>query len=318
MNIVKSIQCKPGDILFTDSFSDDGSVIIKKGTVLDTELIELMLESDIKLNTICTSTTESLMVSDFDISYSLHERKIKSFANKFVTEVLATKEVQDMYVGLDSDLIRHQKNVALIVAMMLNNRNMLGVSKKIIQGALLHDIGKDGIPNSVLNKHGRLNDDEFSIMKLHTTHGYSKLCKYGYPAVICDTALQHHEAEDGSGYPYGITGDQISYSAKLCHIADVYEAVCSSRVYKKAFERHRAKDIIKEDSKKFDPDVLELFLESVPLYFINDMIVYGQELFKVVAYTDGGEPIFRNITTLEEYRFSELNQNKIKSFDFNL
>ncbi len=132
----------------------------------------------------------------------------------------------------------------------------------------LHDIGKVGIPDSVLLKPARLDDKEFNIMKEHTNIGYNTLSealkKYphaDYLRMSAEIALSHHEKFDGSGYPNGLKGNEIPVSAQIVAIADVYDALTSNRVYKIAFSHDVAKGIIIEErNKHFNPELLDVFL----------------------------------------------------------
>jgi len=133
----------------------------------------------------------------------------------------------------------------------------------------LHDVGKVGIPDSVLLKPGRLSAREFDIMKTHTTIGAETLAAAleEYPGakfleMACQIAATHHERYDGSGYPNGLRGDEIPLCGRIVALADVYDALTSKRVYKDAFSHHVARSIILDDSgTHFDPDVVDAFLQ---------------------------------------------------------
>ncbi len=137
---------------------------------------------------------------------------------------------------------------------------------QIAEASVLHDIGKIGIPDAILLKPGRLTPEEFEIMKTHTTIGCEMLEKsyrrkdsdfYRYSYEIC---RHHHERWDGGGYPDHLAGDDIPISAQIVSVADVYDALVSPRVYKQAFEKDKAFDmIINGECGKFSPDVLECF-----------------------------------------------------------
>jgi putative two-component system response regulator len=131
----------------------------------------------------------------------------------------------------------------------------------------LHDIGKIAIPDVVLLKPGRLTDAEFEIVKKHTIIGYQTLEEVFrlYPNELLDMAMtisrSHHEKWDGSGYPDGLTGDEIPLCARIMGIVDVYDAIRSKRCYKKAMSHAAACSIIVKDSgKNFDPQLVETFL----------------------------------------------------------
>jgi len=135
--------------------------------------------------------------------------------------------------------------------------------------APLHDIGKVGIPDSILLKPGKLDPAEFEIMKTHTTLGYQTIAnaekRLGTPVAFLagakEIALSHHERWDGNGYPNGLAGNAIPISARLMAVADVYDALTSRRVYKEAMPHDQAVAIIQEGSgRQFDPDVVDAFV----------------------------------------------------------
>jgi putative two-component system response regulator len=134
----------------------------------------------------------------------------------------------------------------------------------------LHDIGKVGIPDSVLLKPGRLSDREFEIMKTHTSIGAQTLdaALREFPGVKFlemgrDIAAYHHERMDGQGYPHGLRDNDIPLCARIVALADVYDALTSKRVYKAAFTHDIARDlIVRESGTHFDPDLVDAFLQT--------------------------------------------------------
>jgi putative two-component system response regulator len=134
----------------------------------------------------------------------------------------------------------------------------------------LHDIGKVGIPDSVLLKPGRLNDQEFEIMKMHAMLGAQTLdaALREFPGVkflkmAREIAATHHERWDGSGYPEGRAGHAIPLSGRIMALADVYDALTSKRVYKDAFTHEIARSMILKDAgTHFDPDIVETFVRT--------------------------------------------------------
>jgi HD-GYP domain-containing protein (c-di-GMP phosphodiesterase class II) len=131
--------------------------------------------------------------------------------------------------------------------------------ESIGQVSALHDIGKIGTPDDILNKAGPLEAWERTVMKQHTTNGYIILSTYPNP-IARDIALRHHEWWDGTGYPYELVGDLIPLSARLVAFADVYDALRMPRSYKEAFTHERAVKIIDdENGSHFDPSLLEPF-----------------------------------------------------------
>ena len=140
----------------------------------------------------------------------------------------------------------------------------------LFKSAPLHDIGKIGIPDSILLKPGRLDQHEFDVMKTHARLGGEAIAQAermtGRPVLFLhiakEIAYSHHEKWDGSGYPQGLMGDTIPISARLMAIADVYDALISSRVYKAPMAHEEAVKIISAGkSSHFDPDIVDAFLE---------------------------------------------------------
>ena len=135
--------------------------------------------------------------------------------------------------------------------------------KELAMGALLHDIGKMLVPKDILNKPGKLDEEEFKIMKSHTLLGYNYIkANLEVPEDVAKVALDHQEKYGGLGYPNGLMGKQISLYAQITSIADVYDALISNRVYKRAFDPEKAVSIMIEESEKsFNPYMLEKFLK---------------------------------------------------------
>jgi hypothetical protein len=133
----------------------------------------------------------------------------------------------------------------------------------IRRGALLHDIGKTGIPDSILLKPGPLSSIEKDIMKLHPTYAYQWLRPFQRFGQALDIPYCHHERWDGSGYPRGLRGRDIPISARIFAIADVYDALVSTRPYRPALPREEALNYIVERSgKDFDPELVQVFLKE--------------------------------------------------------
>jgi putative two-component system response regulator len=131
----------------------------------------------------------------------------------------------------------------------------------------MHDVGKIGIPDSILLKPGKLTPEEFDVMKRHPLIGAEIIGYSDAPLLQLahSVALYHHEKWDGSGYPYGLAGEAIPIEARLVAMADVFDALTSTRPYKKAWTVEAALDHIRQQSgKHFDPRVVELIQQELP------------------------------------------------------
>jgi putative nucleotidyltransferase with HDIG domain len=134
----------------------------------------------------------------------------------------------------------------------------------IRRGALLHDIGKMGIPDYILHKPEELNEEEQQIMRKHPQLAYDMLEPIAYLREALNIPYYHHEKWDGTGYPRGLAGTHIPWEARLFAIVDVWDAITTDRPYRKGWPRDKALKYIREQSGKyFDPQLVEIFLQEM-------------------------------------------------------
>lgn len=165
-----------------------------------------------------------------------------------------------------SETGEHVQRIGKIAKMLIP---FFGYSNEVASmfeiAAMLHDFGKIGIPDSILNKPGQLSKEEFEIMKTHTLIGYRILSVIEHPIfqLASTVALYHHENWDGSGYPNGLKGEEIPLEARIVSLIDVFDALLSDRVYRPAWKEEEVVKYIKENvGKKFDPKVVKVFFDS--------------------------------------------------------
>lgn len=158
-----------------------------------------------------------------------------------------------------------------VCALMVNIARHLGLDDATVRdlglAGLLHDIGKMGVPEPVLNKNGRLTEEEFTLIRAHPEHGYQLLRQA--PDMVesaLDVCRHHHEKMDGSGYPFGMAGAQISLAARLGAICDVYDAVTSDRPYKDAWSPAEAVSAMWSWEGHFDRKLLFSFMQSIGVF----------------------------------------------------
>lgn len=162
----------------------------------------------------------------------------------------------------DKETGNHIKRISLYSQLLARH---LGLSEQEVEaiffGSPMHDVGKIGIPDSVLLKEGKHSPEEFEIMKTHSTIGANIL--RDPDSVILqaaqEIALTHHERWDGRGYPMGLRGEEIPISGRIVHLVDIYDALRSSRPYKEPFDHDKACAIIDSEAERFDPRVLKGF-----------------------------------------------------------
>jgi putative nucleotidyltransferase with HDIG domain len=145
---------------------------------------------------------------------------------------------------------------------------VLGLSQEEIdtlrRGGLLHDLGKIGVPPEILDKPGKLTEEEEKIMRQHAELGARILEPISAYAEVIPMVLQHHERFAGAGYPGGLFGGAICFGARIFAVADTFDAMTSDRPYRKAFDKERAIEVIKQESgKQFDPIMVDAFLKVI-------------------------------------------------------
>jgi HD-GYP domain-containing protein (c-di-GMP phosphodiesterase class II) len=165
----------------------------------------------------------------------------------------------------DSDTEGHTRRVS---DMTVRLGGALGCSEaELIQlrrGALLHDMGKIAIPDSILRKPGPLDAEEWEAMRKHPTYAHDMLARIGFLKDAMDIPYCHHENWDGTGYPRGLKGEQIPLAARVFAVVDAWDALCSDRPYRKAWPRDEVVAYLREQSgARFDPQIIERFLETI-------------------------------------------------------
>ncbi len=165
-----------------------------------------------------------------------------------------------------------------VCALMVSLARQLGMNEQLTRDAglagLLHDMGKAVMPIEVLNKPGKLSDDEFGIIKTHPTRGHEMLLEGGTATEgALEVCLHHHEKIDGSGYPHGLKGDQISQLAKMGAVCDVYDAITSNRPYKKGWDPAEAiRQMAEWRGGHFDDAVFQAFVKTVSIYPVGALV----------------------------------------------
>ena len=210
-------------------------------------------------------------------------RHVAELQNK--TEMIAQMQdglvmvLADMVESRDKNTGQHVRKTAEYVKIIMEQMLEEGIYKERMtkqfiydtaRSAPLHDVGKINIPDAILNKPGRLTDEEFETMKTHTTAGRDIITRAiknvpetGYLKEARRIAAHHHERWDGKGYPDGLKGEEIPLSARIMAVADVFDALVSRRSYKEGFPFRKAMDIIREGiGSQFDPKMARAFLHA--------------------------------------------------------
>jgi response regulator RpfG family c-di-GMP phosphodiesterase len=201
--------------------------------------------------------------------------------------IFALSKIADTRDRTTGDHLERIRSYCVLIAQILKYSGNEEITNQFIRdlydSSILHDIGKVGIPDSILLKKDRLTPEELQIMLKHATIGYEALKtaskdlgEDSFLKMALDITLYHHERWDGSGYPFGLRGTDIPLSARIVAIADVYDALTTSRPYKNAFTHEESIDVMKKESNKFDPTLLKIFMENaeefnqIRMRFISD------------------------------------------------
>jgi PAS domain S-box-containing protein len=210
--------------------------------------------------------------------YDLNQRIIGTFGvTRSISEIKqAEEELQNAYDATlegwaaalelrEHETANHSRNVVELTLKLAKEFNVPEEQMvHIRRGALLHDIGKMGIPDNILLKPGKLTDEEWVIMRMHPIFAYNLLSGISYLQPALDIPYGHHKRWDGSGYPLGLKGTNIPLTARIFAVVDVWDALLSDRPYRPGWNKEAVKTYIKEKAGiQFDPQIVDLFLEKI-------------------------------------------------------
>jgi putative two-component system response regulator len=189
-------------------------------------------------------------------------KELNSTRLEIIRRLGRAAEFKDNETGLHVIRMSHYSRLIALGAGMSED-----FAELILNAAPMHDVGKIGIPDAILRKPGPLDDDEWEIMRSHTTMGAEIIGNQHNELLemAATVAVTHHEKWNGQGYPYGLTGEDIPLSGRIVAIADVFDALTSERPYKKAWPVEKAVGVIEEEAgKHFDPDLVPAFKKMLP------------------------------------------------------
>lgn len=224
--------------------------IAEKGALVDARVLAYLrdneyrgiyiddnLSADIKVNPFITPKNRAAIMRDI---LFCHIGECRKHAESIVREVRSVGDTHLDYIDARAEkdyIYAHSVNVAIICAVIANTMKMSAKEmEKLVLAALLHDVGRQRLPESISSNRGRLSQEEYLAMKLHPSMSVQMIKEHGGVTDDVQAAvLSHHENEDGSGYPNSLTGDNIHPFAKIIHVADVYDALTANRPYKGAY-----------------------------------------------------------------------------------
>ncbi len=217
---------------------------------------------------------------DISNKKAIDAERLGIISDRIVKDVFARSEnlVQLTDIRLhDPYTFAHSVNVAVLSAIIGKGVFLPEDTMRVlVMGGLLHDLGKITVPADILNKPGRLTNEEFDKIKLHPMEGCNRIREFKWvlpkASILAAIAAQHHEHMDGSGYPQGLSGGQIHKLAKIVAIADVYDALTSERPYKKAYTPSVAYSIMHTTKGHLDDELMESFFDNVAIYPVGTVL----------------------------------------------
>lgn len=238
---------------------------------------------------------------DARMGKSIELQDVKQKATEVVESVFRNRDALWCLTHLkehDEYTFAHSVNVCILAISFGRN---LGMSreylKNIALGGLLHDIGKSKIPERILNKPGRFTEEEYSIAKRHVELGAEELRQHkDIPEDSMLVTLQHHERWDGTGYPQGLNGDAISLAGQITGITDVYDAMTSERVYRKAIRPHLIlRKLYEWAGTLFKRTLVEKFIQCIGIYPFGSFVKLNSGYYGVVVSRNYKELLRPNV-----------------------
>ncbi|MDR2102126.1 MAG: HD-GYP domain-containing protein [Treponema sp.] len=199
------------------------------------------------------------------------------------------------------ELAKSSVNTAILSAFIAMEFNIPQYKiMQIVTGALLHDVGMLRLPKKIIDKKGVLSDAELKSMHAHPLYAYQIICnEMHYPEDVALVALQHHERWDGEGYPRHLAGADIDLGARIISVADAFEAMVSQKPYRNSMMGYQAiKNLLSDNSRRFDPNVLKAFVKTMGIYPIGSIILLNNGTLARVLEVQGAAPLRPKIRVL--------------------
>ncbi len=314
---------KPGMIVEKPVYDLNGSLLLNRGLELKKDYIHhlkrmdvpfIYIEDnfipDVKIEDVILDETRARAVNTVrnileeaqrqppgsNLGLVLEQRNFGEVVDEIVDQLIENPELMINMADIrssDTYTFGHSVNVAVLalttaIAQGGYSRKQL---RQIGSGSLLHDLGKIKIPLEILNKRGPLTRDEFASVQKHPEDGHIIVSRQGIlEGPAADIILQHHERNDGNGYPHNLKEEEISPLAKMVAIADIYDALTSDRPYRKGFPPHRALEIMETMGDILDNEMLQALLNHIAAYPVGTLVKLSTGEIGVVVKNRVGYP----------------------------
>ena len=319
----------PGMVVGRNVYSSQGHVLLKEQYVLTRNYIERLknlgipclyiqedrlhlpvlrdvISEETRINAMVQvrglleeASSAGIVLKTEEISYSITDLVNELLSNRSTVVNLADIRLEDDY------LFSHSVNVCVLA---LLTGISLGYSKGRLYnlglGAMLHDVGKTQIPKLILDKPASLTPEEYEIVKTHPAHGYRMLRNIPTASIM---AYQHHERLDGSGYPRGISGDEITEESQITALADVFDALISNRQYRVGFPAHEAYEFLAATGNiHFDITLVRAFLNNVAAYPTGVLLELSDGRIALALETPHGQPLLPRVRCMFDHNHNYL------------
>lgn len=294
MKLVNVDSLKGGEVLAKDVFCEDGVMLLKQSTrirqafknqLLERNIQEVFISDDMTDSTpptpLVSERTRALICSELKKQFEIVKNKVlidATVLNEITAMLLkeipvtpAAYDILDIHIN-DESTYQHSITVSILSALVCRNLKLpADLTHEITVGALMHDVGKMIIPNDILNKPSRLSNNEYEIIKSHTSLGYQMIKDYPDFSLITKlVVLCHHEREDGSGYPLGKSHD-LHIGPKIVAACDILDALITDRAYRKAVPLNQALMMLR--GEKISSDVRKSLENLLEFYPVDSMVL---------------------------------------------
>ncbi len=349
---------RAGDILAKSLYNDVGGMLLTEGFILDYNIIDKLKEYGYLSISIKNKYSEedieeiikpevmnrihnvyknlSKMVEEYSKNnITTESKKVKSYVeelsnivDKILHDILSSKNILENLASIsiyDDYTLLHSLNMMMLSTFLAKGAGFnMDEIRKLAIGCVFHDIGKTFLPTEIVNKPGKLTEEEFNLVKQHPQKGHDFLAKYTELSITSrNIALNHHERIDGCGYPNGLKGDEIHKFSKIAAIGDVFDALVSDRPYRRGVPIHEAREYVLGGSSHFDIAYIELFAKLINPYPRGTMVYLSDgkegivhevlsELYtrpKIMIYCENGHKVAPYV--LELIKFNNIVIEKV-------
>ena len=244
-----------------------------------------------------SKSIQKKIFSDAQNGKPLDLSPVEEITDKTIDEIFKNPDALACVINIrntDEYLLEHSVSVSVLITIFAR---FLKIERPIVQqlsvGAFLHDVGKIMVPEKILNKPGKLTDDEFTTMKTHVNHSIDIIQNTpGISELSLEVAALHHEKLDGNGYPFNIPGEKISTYGRMISICDIFDALTANRCYKDGYSHIKAFSILRSlaESNHLDQRLVNLFIKCMGVYPVGSLVELNSNKVAIVEQRNLEDP----------------------------